>query len=155
MPISSLANLQWNGPASAALVEQIDIDESLSASGLASSAMQTQVVVQDSVKSTRLVDRPIDTQITVLGDGGSPKGRARVNFVADVAASPSAYDIAQAVHAQNLSGFNTTGSAGKALKDASSAGNPWSAELSTNNTPGTFGAFIQKLLTLGKFLGLK
>jgi len=33
--------------------------------------------------------------------------------------------------------------------------NPWDELLVNNNTPGTFGAFIQKLLTLAKFLGLK
>jgi hypothetical protein len=155
MPIASLANLQWNGPASAALVDQTEVLIDLGASGLASGVPNTQIVVLDDVRSTRLVDRPIETTIVVDGDGGSPKGRARVLFVADVAASPSAYDIAQAVHAQNLSGFNTVGSAGKYLKDAGGAGNPWNAEIASNNVEGTFGWFIQKLLTVGKFLGLK
>lgn len=55
----------------------------------------------------------------------------------------------------DISAINTAGTAGDALNNASSAGNPWSAELVDNNDPGTFGAFVQKLLTVAKFLGLK
>jgi len=54
-----------------------------------------------------------------------------------------------------LSDHQIAGSTGKALNDAGSAGNPWSASLASNNTPGTFGYFVQKLLTVAKFLGLK
>jgi len=36
-----------------------------------------------------------------------------------------------------------------------SISNPWSADLSTNKTSGTFGAHVQKLLTQTKFIGLK
>jgi hypothetical protein len=35
------------------------------------------------------------------------------------------------------------------------ADNPWSALLSSNNSSGTFGERVQKLLTVAKFLGLK
>ena len=41
----------------------------------------------------------------------------------------------------------------KAKTDAIS--NPWNADLASNNTAGTFGERIQKLLTVAKFLGLK
>lgn len=50
----------------------------------------------------------------------------------------------------------SSGSTGLALSEAQSAGNPWSALVSENNTPGTFGELIgKKLLTVAKFLGLK
>lgn len=62
--------------------------------------------------------------------------------------------LAQAVWNENLTDY-TGATAGQALKDAGSAGNPWSANLADNQTEGTFGWFVQKLLTLGKFLGLK
>jgi hypothetical protein len=62
--------------------------------------------------------------------------------------------LANAVWSEPLTSYSGL-SAGQALKDAGSAGNPWAAELSSNNTPNTFGWFIQKLLTVSKFLGLK
>lgn len=62
--------------------------------------------------------------------------------------------LAQAVWSENLTDY-TGSTAGQALKDAGGAGNPWSANLADNQTEGTFGWFVQKLLTIGKFLGLK
>jgi hypothetical protein len=63
--------------------------------------------------------------------------------------------LANAVWDTVLADHVDTGTTGAALSDAGGAGNPWSADLSTNNTPGTFGAFVQKLLSVAKFLGLK
>ena len=63
--------------------------------------------------------------------------------------------IASEVWDTVLSDHQVTGSTGKALNDAGSAGNPWSSSLASNNTPGTFGYLVQKLLTVAKFLGLK
>lgn len=54
-----------------------------------------------------------------------------------------------------LADHQVIGSTGKALNDAGSAGNPWSADLASNNSVGTFGYLVQKLLTVAKFLGLK
>lgn len=73
----------------------------------------------------------------------------------EVGARPSAQDIADAVWSRNLAPFDDAGTAGLALTGAGAAGNPWTADLASNNTPGTFGAFVQKLLTAAKFLGLK
>ncbi len=50
---------------------------------------------------------------------------------------------------------NDPGTMGELLNDAGAAGNPWAADLASNNTDGTFGGFVQKLLTVAKFLGLK
>ena len=50
----------------------------------------------------------------------------------------------------------TAGTTGKALSDAGGAGNPWSALITGNTDAGTFGELVgKKLLTVGKFLGLK
>lgn len=50
----------------------------------------------------------------------------------------------------------TAGTTGKALNDAGSAGNPWGTSVTGNTDPGTFGELVGKrLLTVGKFLGLK
>lgn len=54
-----------------------------------------------------------------------------------------------------LADHQATGSTGKALSDAGGAGNPWSSDLSSNNSPGTFGERVQKLLKTSKFIGLK
>jgi hypothetical protein len=62
--------------------------------------------------------------------------------------------LANAVWAKDISVYIAP-SAGDSLNNASSAGNPWSAPLSSNNIAGTFGEFVQKLLTVGRFLGLK
>lgn len=67
----------------------------------------------------------------------------------------TAESIAAAVWEALTSVYNTSGTMGAALQDASSAGNPWSALLVDNNDSGSFGERIQKLLTTGKFLGLK
>jgi hypothetical protein len=63
--------------------------------------------------------------------------------------------LADAVWDEATADHSTAGTTGKALQDAGSAGNPWSALIASNNTPDTFGWFVQKLLTVAKFLGLK
>lgn len=68
---------------------------------------------------------------------------------------PTVAQQAAANWTYDISAINTAGTAGKKLNDAGAAGNPWEASLSTNNSPGTFGSFIQSLLTVVKFLGLK
>jgi hypothetical protein len=79
------------------------------------------------------------------------------NYVARVAGGnlvggPSGDPIAYTAGVQTLliqsaaSTVVTTGGGGS---------NPWSATLSANNVPNTFGWYVQKLLTVAKFLGLK
>lgn len=83
---------------------------------------------------------------------------ATANIEADLSVTTGTatpQQIAAEVWDTILADHQTVGSTGKALNDAGSAGNPWSASLSSNNTPGTFGYFVQKLLTVAKFLGLK
>lgn len=63
--------------------------------------------------------------------------------------------LAEAVWAEVATENNVSGTMGEKLNDAGSAGNPWEAALVDNNTAGTFGALVQKLLTVAKFLGLK
>lgn len=63
--------------------------------------------------------------------------------------------LAIAVWEKDLGAFNTIGTSGKIVKDAASAGNPWSADVASNSSPGTFGAIVQKLISVSKFIGLK
>jgi hypothetical protein len=47
------------------------------------------------------------------------------------------------------------GSTGKALNDSGSAGNPWGADATSNNDPGTMGEQLNKALKKGQFIALK
>lgn len=64
--------------------------------------------------------------------------------------------IADAVWDELTASHVTAGTTGKALTDAGAAGNPWSTVVVGNTDAGTFGELVgKKLLTVGKFLGLK
>jgi hypothetical protein len=88
---------------------------------------------------------------------GNLTGLGRLEAEIDVGAGDvlSPTSLASAVWDTVLSEHVDTGTTGAALSDAGGAGNPWSADLSTNNNDGTFGGFVQKLLSVAKFLGLK
>lgn len=64
-------------------------------------------------------------------------------------------NLASAVWAAIAVSNNDVGTMGEKLNDAGSAGDPWATDTSTYTTPGTFGFLVKKLLTVGKFLGLK
>lgn len=65
-------------------------------------------------------------------------------------------NLASAIWDELLAGHLTAGTTGKALNDAGAAGNPWSTSVVGNTDAGTFGELVgKKLLTIGKFLGLK
>ncbi len=127
MPLASLANLQWNGPASLAVVDDTPAEEAVTPKAYnnirgAEDAASGAVVAMTRVRSMELNDDSIsDAQ-------GYMKQVSSIRFGEDVGASPSADAIAQSVWGQLLTAFNETGSAGKQVKD---------------------------LLTVGKFLGLK
>jgi hypothetical protein len=84
-------------------------------------------------------------------------GIGRLEAEIDVGAGDvlSPTSLASAVWDTVLAEHVDAGSTGAALNDAGGAGNPWSADLSSNNTDGTFGGFVQKLLSVAKYLGLK
>ena len=65
-------------------------------------------------------------------------------------------NLAAAVWDTVIANHLTAGTTGRALNDAGSAGNPWGTSVTGNTDPGTFGELVgKKLLTVGKFLGLK
>lgn len=64
-------------------------------------------------------------------------------------------NLAAAILNAILADYNEPGSVGEALNNVGASSNPWSSDLSTNNTSGTFGAHVQKLLKLSQFMGLK
>ena len=64
-------------------------------------------------------------------------------------------NMAAAVWNSIVADFQSSGSTGKALSSAGSAGDPWSGIMAGYTDDATFGAFVKKLLTTSKFIGLK
>ena len=128
MPLASLANLHWNGPASLAVVDDSPAEEAVAPKAYGNirnggdDAASGAVIAMTRVRSMELNDDSVsDAQ-------GYLKQVSSIRFGDDVGASPSADAIAQAVWGQALAAFTTAGSAGDQLG---------------------------KALTIGKFLGLK
>jgi hypothetical protein len=92
---------------------------------------------------------------SITGTGSTLTALAFMEAEAGGPTELSPEGLAAAVWNTVLADYNETGSTGEALANASSAGNPWDALLADNNDSGTFGERVQKLLTTGKFLGLK
>lgn len=63
--------------------------------------------------------------------------------------------LAAAVWSALKTNFNAAGTMGEALNDAGGAGNPWSSDLASNNSPDTFGEHVQKLLKKGTYIALE
>lgn len=119
-----------------------------------------QVSATPIIETTLSIDGNVLANMYVLPDisvdgVGSIRATGNISSTVDIIAKPSAFDIAQEIWNAQTTGYTSTGTMGKALNDAGAAGNPWSADLSTNNSSGTFGWLIQKLLTATKFLALK
>lgn len=67
----------------------------------------------------------------------------------------TAANIAAAVWEALQSEINAPGTAGSALLSAGSAGDPWATMMAGYTDDATYGAFVKKLLTTAKFIGLK
>lgn len=101
--------------------------------------------------------------INILALNGSASGTGAVTltalgFMVPESGGPTALSpegLANAVLDALLADHNAAGTVGEALNNVGAGANPWSSDLSTNTTPGTFGERVQKLLTTAKFLGLK
>lgn len=89
-------------------------------------------------------------QITGTGSGLSTEEHDQLMGLPDATViEDSVLDAMTADH-------QTTGSVGKAISSAGTAGDPWNTVMSGYTDPTTFGGFIsKKLLTVAKFLGLK
>ena len=90
----------------------------------------------------------MNANITANGtlDGSVMKGwadmAARISSEGDLVTAAS---CARAVWDELLASHQNTGSTGKALNDAGAAGNPWSADASSNNDPDTMGEKLNKI----------
>jgi hypothetical protein len=82
------------------------------------------------------------------GDADTSDLRGKLNMAASIVVTGNvvtAKSCADAVWDTVLADHQDAGSTGKALNDAGSAGNPWSADADTNNDPGTMGEKIHKI----------
>lgn len=167
--ISGAAGRNLEAPMSSSITvtnAQLDQIVSFIASALltmtASGELQAAVEMQASAVLALTTDANIQAIIDTLASGSmtiTPNAiltaLAHMNAEAGGPTPLSPEGLAAAVWDTVLADHQITGSTGKALSDAGGAGNPWSADITTNNTPGTFGALVQKLLTVAKFIGLK
>lgn len=127
MPLASLANLQWYGPASLAVVDDAIAEEDVQPGAYnnirsVEDAASGAVILMTRVRSMELNDDAVSDA------AGAMKQVSSIRFASDVGAAPSATAIAQEVWGQSLAAFATAGTAGDQLK---------------------------KALTVAKFLGLK
>lgn len=83
------------------------------------------------------------------------KKRGRVSLSVSIGASPSAFDISQAVWGAIAAQNDTPGTMGEAMNGAGGAGNPWITDLSSYDTPNTAGKILKDRLSKNQFLGLK
>lgn len=97
----------------------------------------------------------------ILGEGevdgasnlrGDSYMEANITVSGDVVTAQS---CAAAVWNALAAAYNDPGTMGKAMNSASSSGDPWESLLANYTDDATFGAFVKKLLTTGKFIGLK
>jgi len=146
------APLQTSGNVAGSLSLDLYIVGGLGGIGNMSSTadIETTMTLVGNVLGNIYVDSAFSLDVTA-----TLRATGNMTVSVEVIAKPSAFDIAQEVWNAQTSGYVTTGTMGKSLNDAGAAGNPWSANLSTNNTTGTFGWLVQKLLSVSKFLALK
>lgn len=131
--------LVYYGKAAAAVVDDIVTEEAVASKQYSRAGMSDQVAVLDQAKATELIGQPFSDQV-VVETVSSAKQWSTAGVVDSIGASPSEYDIAQAVWLTLLASVDYPGTMGEAVGNAGSAGDPWSDA---------------RALTLQKFLGLK
>lgn len=145
--VQSAANLSGSGSLSASLGILTNMAGSLSGSGSLTANLSALVGLSSNLSGSGSISADLkgtgamSAAITIGGTG--------------YLSNDDVSRLSSAVWEEATADHSTAGTTGKALQDAGSAGNPWSALIASNNTPDTFGWFVQKLLTVAKFLGLK
>lgn len=121
MPLASLFALQYYGKAMASAIDQIDNEEVLAAKKWQRANSSDQVAVDTVSRATEVIGQPFTDQV-VVDTVSQAKNRSRVNLNDSIGASPSEYDIAQAVWLIAASAINYAGTAGAKLNSAGSGG---------------------------------
>lgn len=147
MPILSYFNNMWYGAASGSMiVEHATPEPSVSAkmSQKVAAAVEGGGVAPY-LKLTRALKQTLTVEAIGEVELALPKKKLRGQCSVSIGATPSAFDIAQAIWQASSSQYNASGSMGAKLNSASSAGNPWSATPADNNDPNTMGAVVSDI----------
>lgn len=131
--------LVYYGKAAAAVIDEVAVETEVGSKKWQRANSTDQATVDTVSRATEVIGQPFTDQV-VVDTVSQAKNRSRVNLNDSIGASPSEYDIAQAVWLTLLASVDYPGTMGEAVGNAGAAGDPWADP---------------KALTVGKFLGLK
>lgn len=163
LPLS--ASLTAEGTATAVLALIVNLEASITATGTVSTSilaiiaqLSANITASGTVTTADLSN--IINMTAALSASGALSTAALTtlkNLSANITSATelSPENLAAEILNALLVDFNQSGSVGEALNNIGASSNPWSSDLSTNNTAGTFGKRIQEILTKNDFIGLK
>lgn len=134
--------LTYFGSATGAMVDTapvIGVEASIKADVTGAASVQGGQI-EPYIKGTMALKQTLSVQAIGELHLALPKKLATTALSVSIGATPSAYDIAQAVWGQVASAVNETGTTGAKLNSAGGAADPWADP---------------KALTVGKFIALK
>lgn len=105
----------YYGKAAGAVVDEVVTEEALASKQWSRGGMSDQVSVLDQVKATELIGQAFSDQVTVQTEA-SAKQVATAGVVDSIGASPSEYDIAQAIWLTQPSSVNYPNTMGEQAK---------------------------------------
>jgi len=131
MPILAYTGGMWYGSASGALIDTnptIDIDADIKGQIRLGGSIDSGLI-PPFIKGT--MGRKQTLSVLAIGELhlANWKKLARIALDVSIGASPSAYDIAQAVLNAAASSYNIPGTIGEKINDSGSASNPWATDL--------------------------
>lgn len=110
-------NLHWNGPASLAMVvDTPDAEVTLAPSSLSRAVVNVEALAEVAVRATILKTGYIDAEAASEAEISGARSSSRAVLDVDIAARPSAEDIAQAVWGASLAINQQSGSMARAMK---------------------------------------
>jgi hypothetical protein len=129
MPLASLFNLQWYGPASGAMVVATTPDVQLGIKAFKRMATTISIAVSVYLKATRLRNRPLYVQGEGIAVQLLPRKRGRMALAVTIGAQPSAFDITQSVLNSLAADYNIPNTIGAKINASGNAGDPWATEI--------------------------
>lgn len=144
--------LVYYGKAAAAVIDEVAVETEVGSKKWQRANSTDQVTVDTVSRATEVIGQPFTDQV-VVDTVSQAKNRSRVNLNDSIGASPSEYDIAQAVWLIALSAINYPGTAGEALAGAGSAGNPWTDTSAYG--AGTKGALLKQAAEMAELAAIK
>lgn len=134
--VEMLATIDSLGGLTASVIGQLETSAALAGVGTLEAAQSALAGMVSTLLGTGLLS---DAQQQALGQ-----------MSADIFVNQSEATVQQIIYGvwnALVTEFNVAGTMGKAVSDAGSAGNPWSAQTTSNNDPGTFGEKLNELKT--------